>query len=490
MALAQPEPGGPSRAGGYGGGLLPQRIAPLRGTLATTACMETLQVGYLLAVAAAAGCSLSQPFPDNGIDWHVSHGAPGHVVDDEVTIKVQLKCTYRTPARPPGATFAFTLDNAHLVKLARTPVPVHKILVVMLVPRSQDEWLRAGHDRLDLRHCCYWTNLAGHAVTGRHRTTVRIPTSPGPPAPPGGSTSLLVPDTGAFPDSEDLLGEALTALARSAAPSARDILVSLAVPSDEIRWWREAPEPAAGTVGAASWTGAEQLHGAARQILLAGALAVRGRAGYHGARHRRRALAALDSILVGPAPGGRDLTAFVPVEAGRPIAVRLHHALHATREAVDHQRATGGMEAFDSAVAAGVSRELTEAVVALVRGSEGAGIALERAPAGEPRRAARCAPNRWSSPRATCPRCAGRAPATSGTNPRSRYGSPAPSYACGAPGRAEPASYGCGCWRAPRSRTCGWSSTRRPTGSRATPTWWGSRYGWRAGWRAGADSGA
>lgn len=206
-------------------------------------------------------------------------------------------------------------------------------------------------------------------------------TPPGPPAPPGGPTSLLVPGTSAFPDSGDLLAEALTALARSAAPSARDILVSLAVPSDEIRWWREAPEPAAGTAGAASWTGAEQLHGAARQILLAGALAVRGRAGYHGARHRRRALAALGSILVGPAPGGRDLTAFVPVEAGRPVAVALHHALHATREAVDYQRATGRMDAFDSAVEAGVSRELTEAVVALVRGSEGAGITLAWAPA-------------------------------------------------------------------------------------------------------------
>lgn len=202
-----------------------------------------------------------------------------------------------------------------------------------------------------------------------------------PPGPSGGATSLLVPDTTAFPDSEDLLAEALTALARSAAPSARDVLVALAVPSDEIRWWRDVPEPAAGAAGAAGWTGAEQLHGAARQILLAGALAVRGRAGYHGARHRRRALATLGSVLIGPAPGGRDLTAFVPAEAGRPLAVRLHHALHAAREAVDYQRATGGMEAFDSAVGAGVSRELTEAVIALVRGSEGAGIALAWAPA-------------------------------------------------------------------------------------------------------------
>lgn len=141
------------------------------------------------------------------------------------------------------------------------------------------------------------------------------------------------------------------------------------------------PRTRRGAVGAAGWTGAEQLHSAARQLLLAGALAVRARAGYHGARHRRRARAALDGILVGPAPGGRDLAAFVPVEPGRPVAVRLYHALHATRDAVDYQRATGGFEAFDTAVEAGAGRELTEALIALVQGSEGAGIALQWAPA-------------------------------------------------------------------------------------------------------------
>ncbi|MFF3997440.1 hypothetical protein ACFYX8_29560 [Streptomyces cyaneofuscatus] len=202
-------------------------------------------------------------------------------------------------------------------------------------------------------------------------------------APPGPSAaaSLLVPENAAFPDAEDLLAEALTALSRSAAPSAQDILVSLAVPSDEVRWWREVPESAAGAAGASGWAEAEELRSAARQILLAGALAARGRAGYHGARHRRKARAALDGTLIGPAPGGRRLTAFVPVASGRAVAVQLCHALHATREAVDYQRATGGMEAFDSAVAAGVSRELTEALVTLVRGSEGAGIDLRWAPA-------------------------------------------------------------------------------------------------------------
>ncbi|GGO82490.1 DUF4365 domain-containing protein [Wenjunlia tyrosinilytica] len=167
MALTQPEHGA----------LIPRPGEPLRGALAATSCMETLQVAYLHAVTAAAGCSLSQPFPDNGIDWHLSHSSGAHLVDDEVTIKVQLKCTYQITPSPSGTSFGFTLDNDHLVKLARTPVSVPKILVVMIAPRAREEWVRAGHDRLELRHCCYWTNLAGHAVTGRHRTNVRIPTS-------------------------------------------------------------------------------------------------------------------------------------------------------------------------------------------------------------------------------------------------------------------------------------------------------------------------
>ncbi|WP_217141131.1 hypothetical protein [Streptomyces sp. AC627_RSS907] len=199
-----------------------------------------------------------------------------------------------------------------------------------------------------------------------------------PPGPDGGTISLLVPVSRAFPDSDDLLGEALAALSRSGTPSAREILVSLAVPSDEIRWGRDIPT---GPGDTASWTAEEQLRSAARRMLLAGALATRARAGYYGARHRRAAAAALGDVLVGPAPGGRHLTAFVPVTTCRPLAVRLHQALFAAREAVDYRRATGGMDAFDAAVAAGVSHELTEALVALVRGTEGARVGVDWAPA-------------------------------------------------------------------------------------------------------------
>ncbi|MER6197624.1 hypothetical protein ABT234_09665 [Streptomyces sp. NPDC001586] len=195
------------------------------------------------------------------------------------------------------------------------------------------------------------------------------------------ATSLLVPESRAFPDCADLLEEAITALTRSGLPSAREVLYGLSVPSDEIRWDREIPQGAYGLQGEAAWTVQEQLRSAARQLLLAGALAERARAGYYGARHRTQAERALDGVLVGPNPGGRRLTAYVPVDGGRGTVTRLHHALHAAREAVDYRRATGGMEAFDAAVRAGVSRELAEALIALVRGTEGARIALAWAPA-------------------------------------------------------------------------------------------------------------
>ncbi|MGW6785839.1 hypothetical protein [Streptomyces sp. NPDC054987] len=200
--------------------------------------------------------------------------------------------------------------------------------------------------------------------------------------PPGhDTTSLLVPENRSFPDCTDLLEEALTALTRSTLPSAREVVYGLSVPSDEIRWEREVPPGAHGLEGEAAWTAQEQLRSAARQLLLAGALAARAKAGYHGARHRARAERDLDTVLVGPQPGGRHLSAYVPVDGGRGLVTRLHHALHAAREAADYQRATGGMEAFDAAVAAGVSRELAEALIALVRGSAGARIGLAWAPA-------------------------------------------------------------------------------------------------------------
>jgi hypothetical protein len=150
----------------------------LRGEIAVSARQETLQVGYLHAVAAAAGCTLASPSPDvHGTDWNVEHPHSSHTTDPVAQIKVQLKATYQVkPDDLAGKTdFAFTLKNKHLNKLNMKSPLIPRLLVVLVMPDVVENWLLSSPDQLNLRHCAYWVNLAGLAATGVERTTVRVP---------------------------------------------------------------------------------------------------------------------------------------------------------------------------------------------------------------------------------------------------------------------------------------------------------------------------
>ncbi|MBT2532803.1 DUF4365 domain-containing protein [Arthrobacter sp. ISL-48] len=141
--------------------------------------MELLQIGYLHSVVAAAGCTLGAPFPDRGIDWTVNHESQQHVMDPEASIKISLKSTATIAPNPSGDYFSFRLENDHLLKLEAFPVLIPRILVVMLVPTSWDNWIDVGRDCLTINHCSYWVNLGGeqHNLAAGGKTTVRIPTA-------------------------------------------------------------------------------------------------------------------------------------------------------------------------------------------------------------------------------------------------------------------------------------------------------------------------
>ncbi|WP_370079214.1 hypothetical protein [Streptacidiphilus sp. MAP12-16] len=191
-------------------------------------------------------------------------------------------------------------------------------------------------------------------------------------------TSVLVPADRGFDDSTDLLEEAVGTLARSGVPSARAILAALMVPGDEIHWRREMP----GVGGAVPWGAEEDLRAAARAMLSAAAKAGHSRAAYFGARLDSYAADFLDRVLVvAPGTGAGLLTAYAPAPEDRFTTTTLVRALEAIRDAVDYQRTTGNTDAFDIGVRLGVSRELIASVVQLVRGSEGAEVALSWAAA-------------------------------------------------------------------------------------------------------------
>ncbi|MEV7185112.1 hypothetical protein [Kitasatospora sp. NPDC093102] len=217
------------------------------------------------------------------------------------------------------------------------------------------------------------TLLARHGWVRRGGPAARYGRWTPPDDEPG--TSLLVPAGDGFDDAVELLTDAVTALSRSRTPSARSILLALAVPGDELRWQRERPGPA----GATPWDEAERLRQAARGMLAAGAKAARTRAGYFGARLDGLAGDFLDRVLL--VEQGAALTAHTPAPEGRAAVTTLVRALEALRDAVDYRRVSGGPEAFANAVQAGVSRELVQSVEDLVRDATAARLSVAWSPA-------------------------------------------------------------------------------------------------------------
>ncbi|MEO3750142.1 DUF4365 domain-containing protein [Streptomyces sp. B6B3] len=135
-----------------------------------------LQDSYLRAVAAAAGCTMAKPEPDDGIDWQLTHSSQSHAVDCQIDLKVQLKSTSLSPPSPQQGYVSVNVSNDRLEMLARPSVIVHRIIVAMIIPEEIARWVEATHDYFTLRHCAYWRSLIGETPSGQKSTAVRVPT--------------------------------------------------------------------------------------------------------------------------------------------------------------------------------------------------------------------------------------------------------------------------------------------------------------------------
>ena len=135
--------------------------------------MEGLSRAYLQAVGAQAGANLQYQVTDYGIDFSLREitRIRGRYVDTATVIDVQLRSTTRVRERPTG--FGYDLDVRTYNFLRRERVLIPRLLLLLVLPDREDQWLMSSDEGLTLRRCMYWLSLLDHPDS-RARSSVRV----------------------------------------------------------------------------------------------------------------------------------------------------------------------------------------------------------------------------------------------------------------------------------------------------------------------------
>jgi Domain of unknown function (DUF4365) len=135
---------------------------------------EQFSDAYFCAIAASAGYQVYKPTPDiDKIDWGVAARGP-HATVRSPKLELQLKCSSQKIVHDERLSFA--LDVASYENLRMPGYMVPRILVVVLVPEDEADWLEHSEVRLSLYRCGYWVSLVGLPKTANtDNVTVSIP---------------------------------------------------------------------------------------------------------------------------------------------------------------------------------------------------------------------------------------------------------------------------------------------------------------------------
>lgn len=134
---------------------------------------EALSRAYVRAIAARAGLICGGTENDLGFDL-LLRSMETHdrqLWDSGPQIDVQLKSTTRAEVRE--TVVAYDLEVRAYNILRQEDVNRPRILVVLVLPEDESEWVIQTEDALILRRCAYWTSLRGTQPTTA-QTTVRI----------------------------------------------------------------------------------------------------------------------------------------------------------------------------------------------------------------------------------------------------------------------------------------------------------------------------
>jgi hypothetical protein len=128
--------------------------------------LEQFSFAYVRALAAALGMAANQYSPDRfGVDLQLSAKGDrgGPLIYPKLDI--QIKATSRKDLLFDDGIH-YPLEIPHYDALRDEHVSNPRILVVVLVPEEETEWIRHSREELALRRCGYWRSLLGMGPSG------------------------------------------------------------------------------------------------------------------------------------------------------------------------------------------------------------------------------------------------------------------------------------------------------------------------------------
>ena len=130
---------------------------------------EQFSLAYIYAVATRAGYLIDGVRVDRDSVDGVLKGDFGR----RPRIEFQAKATARDLVRSDHIAFPLPIKNYDDLRVdTMTP----RLLIVVLLPDDQSQWLKQSPDATCMRHCGYWLSLANRPpVPNTTTTTVHIP---------------------------------------------------------------------------------------------------------------------------------------------------------------------------------------------------------------------------------------------------------------------------------------------------------------------------
>lgn len=129
---------------------------------------------YLQAIATVAGYSLYKPsVDDDSVDWGIAaKGGKGRIRAPR--LELQLKSTSRDVRENNSLRYPLKIKNYNDLRMDDFAIP--RILVVVLIPETIEDWLTESETEICMKECGYWISLRGMPETeNTTAVTVTIP---------------------------------------------------------------------------------------------------------------------------------------------------------------------------------------------------------------------------------------------------------------------------------------------------------------------------